>query len=216
MSTFTATPGPFVNSTILAAAASSAPDLLVLGSVAVGLGGVSVLAILSSFIAKQFAPDASGNRPSLSQVASNMFTLAKKKAVDIAKDLEADVKEKIEIVKKDPKLLLKAVSNPKEALSFAKASVTKAVKQNLPVSQPPVSQSSVVVAVEDFPGHISDEVVSVDAVGAVTAPPVTAAVVDVPSISGSSLTTIQVNEEDLESVQKMLKLLNKPHTVVSE
>jgi len=206
MSTFTATPGPFANSTIVAAAASSAPDLVVLGSVAVGLGGVSVLAILSSFIAKQFAPDASGNRPSLSQVASNMFTLAKKKAADMAKDLEADVKEKIEIVKKDPKLLLKAISNPKEALSFAKASVTKAVKANLPVSQPPVSQppvsdSSVVVAVEDFPGHVTDEVVSVDAVSAAPA---------------SSLTSIQLNQEDLEAVQKMLQLMNKPHTVVAE
>ena len=207
MSTFSPTPDPFVNATIAAAAASSAPDLVALSSVAVGLGGVSVLAILSSFIAKQFAPDASGNRPSLSQVASNMFTLAKKKAADMAKDLEADVKEKIEIVKKDPKLLLKAVSNPKEALNFAKASVTKAVKANLPVSQPPVSQppvsdSSVVVAVEDFPGHIAEEsVVAVDAVSAAPA---------------SSLTSIQLNQEDLEAVQKMLQLMNKPHTVVAE
>jgi hypothetical protein len=113
--------------------------LMGLSGAAIGVGGLSFLILAYKFIAKKFAPGPDGKRPSISEVASSLFSSAKAKATEIAKDIGEDLEQQVKAAVKDPKSAMGLLKDPKSALNFAKTgaakTLTKVVKENVPASE---------------------------------------------------------------------------------
>jgi hypothetical protein len=119
--------------------------LIGIGGAALGVGSLSLLILLVKYISKKFAPGPDGKRPSISNVASSIFSLAKKKAASVVEDLEKDLEKEVKAAIKNPKKILTAVQDHTSTLkSVVSKDLTKAVKNNLPVSE-----SSVILKVID-------------------------------------------------------------------
>jgi hypothetical protein len=203
MSTESPTPSfsPFVNQTALSAISQLAESVnpTVLGGVAVGLGGASLLLIVGKYIMNKFAPGPDGKRPSFSEVASGLFTSAKKKALDVVNEVKDDIETQVKEAVKNPGGALKVMRDPGLALKSLKGTLNKAVANHLPASE-----SSVVLKMVDKVLPTVSEV-PVSDVSSVPEAPV-----------ATGVTTIQINPENLEVVQRMLQLMNKPCTVVAQ
>jgi hypothetical protein len=218
MSTESPTPSfaPFVNQTALSAISQLAESVnpTVLGGVAVGLGGASLLLIVGKYIMDKFAPGPDGKRPSFSEVASGLFTSAKKKALDVVKEVKDDIEMQVKEAVKNPGGALKVMKDPSSALKSLKGTVNKAVKNNLPASE-----SSVVVKMVDK--VLPNEVVEVPAISEVPTVSDVPAVSDLPSVpeapvAATGVATIQIDRANLEVLQQMLQLMNTPCTVVAQ
>jgi hypothetical protein len=201
-----------------------------IGGAALGASSLALLIMAAKYISKKFAPGPDGKRPSVSEVASSMFSSAKAKASEIMEDVKGDIEQQVKAVVKDPKSALIALKNPNAALKSVKESVAlnvnRVVTKHVPASRSsavtkminqvlapnaPAAAAAKPVAVED----VAVEDVSTDAPSA-DAPPAKDAlpnqVPDAP-LSGNSV-NIQIDEAHLEMVQQMLTLMNKPHAVV--
>ena len=205
-----------------------------IGGAALGASSLALLIMAAKYISKKFAPGPDGKRPSISEVASSLFSSAKAKATEIMEDVKGDIEQQVKAVVKDPKSALAALKDPNAALKSVKEAVAlnvnRVVTKHVPASQQsavlkmvkqvapnaPAAPVAKPVAVED----VAVEDVSTDA------PPPDAPPPDAPSadaalpnqvpdapLSGNSV-NIQIDEADLERVQQMLSLMNKPHTVV--
>jgi hypothetical protein len=95
----------------------------ILGSVGVGAGGIALLLVLSRDLAAKFAPDASGKRPSVSQVFWNIFGCAAKK---VETQLKKELEEVSEKVKKD---LQGALKDPASAFHAIKSDLSESLNQ---------------------------------------------------------------------------------------
>lgn len=196
---------PFVNQTAISAITQLADSVnpTTLGGVAVGLGGGAILLIAGKYLMKKFAPGPDGKRPSFSEVASGIFSSAKKKALDVVNEVKDDIETQVKEAVKNPSGVLKAMKDPGLALKSLKGTLNKAVAKNLPASE-----SSVVLGMVDK--VLPNEVPEQDASAAVpTAPEAPEA-----PVTGTALTSIQIDPTQLEIVQRMLELMNKPNTIV--
>lgn len=203
-------------------------NLLVgIGGAALGASSLALLIMAAKYISKKFAPGPDGKRPSVSEVASSLFSSAKAKATEIMEDVKGDIEQQVKAVIKDPKLALAAMKDPNAALKSIKEgvalNVNRVVTKHVPASQ----QSAVLKMVKQVAPSapvapaVVTKPVSVDdvAVEDVTtdAPPADAALPNqVPEVAatGNSV-NIQIDESQLEMVQQMLTLMNKPRAVVS-
>ena len=215
---------------------SQTQTLMGLSGAAIGVGGLSFLVIVYKFLAKKFAPGPDGKRPSISEVASSLFSSAKTKVTEIAKEVGSDIEEQVRAVVKDPKSAMGLLKDPKSALNFAKTgaakTLNKVVKNNVPASESsvvlemvnkvtnspaliPVSQNEVEAEVPEV--DITEAEVSTDVqVSEVTVSqgPLSVSEVTVAPQTHVPMTSIQVSEGDLEAVKQMLALMKKPHTVL--
>jgi len=114
-----ATPNLFVNQTTVVDQTSG--PATVLGGVAVSMSIVTIGVLAYKYFSKQFAPDASGNRPSVSQVMGNLFGLVKK-------ETEVAVKEQIVNFVKDPANIINAIKDPESAVKSAKESLNNVIQ----------------------------------------------------------------------------------------
>jgi len=112
-----ATPNLFVNQTTVVDQTSG--PATVLGGVAVSMSIVTIGVLAYKYFSKQFAPDASGNRPSVSQVMGNLFGLVKK-------ETEVAVKEQIVNFVKDH--IINAIKDPESAVKSAKESLNNVIQ----------------------------------------------------------------------------------------
>ena len=208
-----------------------------IGGAALGASSLALLIIAAKYISKKFAPGPDGKRPSVSEVASSLFSSAKAKATEIMEDVKGDIEQQVKAVVKDPKSALIALKDPNAALKSVKEAVAlnvnRVVTKHVPASRssavtkminkvlPPANATAVPVAKPVAVEDVAVEDVSTDAPPA-DAPPADAPpsedalpnqVPDAP-LSGNSV-NIQIDEADLEKVQQMLALMNKPHAVLS-
>jgi hypothetical protein len=192
------------------------------------------------FIAGKFAPGPDGKRPSVSEVASNLFRTAKTKATEIMEDVKGDIEQQVKAVVKDPKLALAALKDPNAALKSVKEGVALQVNRVVTKHVPASQQSAVLKMVKQVapsaPADVAAKPVSVEDVAVEDtttdapppdAPPADAPPADAPPAdealpnhvpelpaTGNSV-NVQIDPAHLEMFQQMISLMNKPQTVVS-
>jgi len=172
-------PAPLGIQASIGANSPNSPDTgTILGGFAIGL---ACLGLLFQAYKSASAPDANGKKPTLSEIRARMFGAAKSKALDITKDVEANVKEQVMNLAKDPSKVLDAIKDPNAALKDIKESVTstvtKAVTDNVPATD-----SSVIldIANEVLPNQITGDL------------------------------NLKIGKEQLEVLQNVLQSMNKP------
>jgi len=126
----------------------------ILGGVGIGIGAISLGIIALQLL---FKPDENGKRPSVSQVASNLF---------------GSLKTKVSTVEN-------------AAVESAKLTIRNDVVEALGDNDP----ASIILSMAVLPNQVSE-------------------------LPGKG--NIQIDEEHLELVQQMLKLMNKPHAVLNK
>jgi hypothetical protein len=164
---------------------SDSSNVLILGGVAVGLSSLSLLILAGKYLLKKFAPGPDGKRPSISNVASELITTAKEKASTVLKevsgDIEQAVKQEVSAVMKDPKSLITKAKNPGELLkSVIKSTTLKNIPKQVAAPVEEAASSSIQIEIPNVP------------------------------VESTTATTIQIDHEQLETLQKMLELMNKP------
>jgi len=136
-----------------------------------------------------------------------MFSSAKKKALDVVNEVKDDIETQVKEAVKNPGGVLKAMKDPGLALKSLKGTLNKAVANNLPASE-----SSVVLKMVDkvLPNEVPEQDASSASVPTAPEAP------EAPSVpvTGNTLTSIQIDSAQLEVVQRMLELMNKPNTIV--
>ena len=208
---------------------AESPNVMILGGVAVGVGSLSFLIIAAQYLSKKFAPGPDGKRPSISSVASSLFSSAKEQATtvlkEVSEDVEQAIKKEVSGAMKDPKSLLTYAKNPNGLLNSVKGGLATSIKSAV-AKNGATSESSVVLKMIDkvLPGQpqqvpAASAPEAVEAVETEAEAEAEAPVAYVPSASTASttgaVTTIQIDPEHLEAIQKMLELMNKPHLVVT-
>jgi len=109
---------------VISPTSDSSQTGIVLGGVAVGL---ACLGLLFQAYKSASAPDADGKKPSFSEIRARMFGAAKNKALDI----EADLKEKVVNLAKDP---MNVIKDPNAALKELTDTVKQTLAENLPAT----------------------------------------------------------------------------------
>lgn len=160
-----------------ATSANSSDTGVILGGVAVGL---AALGLLFQAYKSASAPDANGKKPSLSEIKERMLGIFKTKALDITKDVEANVKEQVMNLAKDPSKVLDAIKDPNAVLNDVKESVTNTVKKAV-TDNVPATDSSVIldIANEVLPNQITGDL------------------------------NLKIGKEQLEVLQQVLQSMNK-------
>jgi hypothetical protein len=210
---------------------TESPNVMIIGGVAVGIGSLSFLIIAAQYLSKKFAPGPDGKRPSISSVASGIFSSAKAQATtvlnEVKEDVEQAIKKEVSAVMKDPKSLLTMAKNPGGLINSVKGGLATSIKSAV-AKNGSTSESSVVLKMIDkvlpgLPGQVPSAPMGAEAPLGAEAPmgaeaaeveaPVEAEAPTVPTTGGVS---IQIAPENLVMIQKMLELMNKPSLIVAQ